>query len=164
MLLFNKMSTAGGRISLLKEERQEHELEHGKVSPCCSRHKKSSAFFQGSFTGLHHLSVHHLPCWAALTMCALDAPRGCSSQSAWPLGSSRWSSSVDRGGGGRAGAAEDAELPKRRTAIGKAAGESLCPSDGSLEAMQVTRFQRKKSKMHFNPKQRLPLLKTKKSI
>jgi len=181
MLLFNNVSTAGGTISLLREEQQEHILKQGKVSPRCSRpsrllleeqhcifsgvlHKSSTALFQRSFTGFHHLCVHRLPCWAALTMCALGAPRGCSSQSAWPWGSSRRSSSADRGGGGRAGAAEDAELPKRRTAIGKAAGEPLCPSDGSLEAMQVTRCQRKESKMRFNPKQRSPLLEIKKSI
>lgn len=37
MLLFNNVSTAGGTISLLQEERQEHKLKQGKVSPRCSR-------------------------------------------------------------------------------------------------------------------------------
>lgn len=94
-------------------------------------------------------SVNTAPALSAdtLTMGALGPPRGCSSQRGCLGCSARWNSSAqwDRGWGGRAGTADGGELPERGTGMGRAAGESLWPNNGSLESMHVSCFHRGKT-------------------
>lgn len=94
-------------------------------------------------------SVNTAPALSAdtLTMGALGPPRGCSSQRGCLGCSARWNSSAqwDRGWGGRASTADDGELPERDTVMGRAAGESLWPNNGSLESMHVSCFHRGKT-------------------
>lgn len=73
-------------------------------------------------------------------MGAPGPPRGCSSHSGC-LGCSAGGDSSAQGGGGTADAGE---LPDRGAVMGRAAGESLWPNNGSLESMHVSCFHRGK--------------------